>query len=188
MGRFLQILGKTFVVEHLYGSKYAPHIGKYYLPYVYVKAMLFAAGADELAHHERQYIQGLVEILLPSHDAQAIENRLEIAQFIEAVSPGKSSENISSFLSGSMLTSPVLSRVLVYDAICAASADGHYSLEERQHVLRVGKQLGISENVRMKMERICEGEHRTAARKATLLCALKKPRAGLPTPSGSSSQ
>lgn len=172
MGRFLQILGNTFLVEQLYGSKYSPHIGKFYLPYVYVKAMLYAAGADELATSERQYIQGLAEILLPVNDAQCIETRLEVVQFIEAVPQGKSNENISSFLSGSMLTSPVLSRVLIYDAVRAASADGVYSLQEQEHVHRVCKQLGISENVRMRIEAISEKENILADRKKKLFSRL----------------
>lgn len=371
MGRFRQILGNTFLVQQLYGSKYAPHIGKFHIPYAYVKAMLFAASADDLAPPERRYIEGLVEILLPASDAQMIENRVEIVLFIEAVptssnhnsqnhhssgssgsgsslgensssaagsakgdatsssaspppysaasssssssssfrgtsslgaqpppppadaareevattttasaattstdsnvssspfsyigieddesmlppsfyaaykaqhptlvidchrdlrqpkqpqqpsslpSPSFSSlssrpppapsstnhtvtatsgsssnnssattttttansnntdatndKNISTFLSGSMLTSPVLSRVLLYDAIRAASADGVFSAEERDHVRRVSKQLGISENVRLKLEKISERETELVKRKSALLSRI----------------
>lgn len=168
MGRFLKILGDTFLTEHLYGSKYFPNLGKYFSPYIYVKAMIYAAGADELSLKERQYIQGLVEILLPNNNAQAIENRLEIVSFVEATVPN-SEENISSFLSGSMMTSPVLSRVLIYDVVRAATADGEYSKQEREHVHRVCKQLGITENIRKAIEEVSEREQQVAARKRDLL-------------------
>lgn len=170
MGRFLQIIGNTFLVQQLYGSKYTPNIGRFFLPYVYVKAMLFAAGADELHPAERHYVQGLVETLLTGCDPQSIENRLELTQFIEAVPKRQSKgENISSFLSGSTLASPVLSRVLLYDAIRSAAADGEFSAEEQDHVMRVSKQLGIPESVKMSIESICRREMELNARKERLL-------------------
>lgn len=171
MGRFLTILGHTFLTEHLYGSKYFPNLGKYFYPYIYVKAMIYAAGADDLSLQERQYIQGLVEILLPNSNAQTIENRLEIVHFVEAAVPN-SAENISSFLSGSMMTSPILSRVLMYDVVRAASADGEYSKQEKEHVHRVCKQLGITENIRKSIEEVSDREQQVAARKRALLFRL----------------
>jgi hypothetical protein len=171
MGRFLKILGDTFLTEHLYGSKYFPNLGKYYFPFIYVKAMIYTAGADELSLKERQYIQGLAEILLPNNNAQAIENRLEIVSFVDTAIPN-SEEHISSFLSGSMMTSPVLSRVLIYDVVRAAAADGEYSKQERENVHRVCKQLGITENIRKAIEEVSEREQQIATQKRDLLFRL----------------
>eukprot|EP00758_Cryptobia_borreli_P009059 Tbor_TRINITY_DN5442_c1_g20::TRINITY_DN5442_c1_g20_i1::g.25151::m.25151 len=197
-GRFIPYISRAWLSHHLYGWKFAPSIAKFAYPYVYLKAILYIASADDLHNNERRYIQGLVEVLLAETDP-------DMMQFIEVygrcdtagVSSSSQSAQICtssaeealpenspplqdsssscaevlppSFISGSMLTSPVLSRVLLYDAVKAATADRNYTECERVHVYSIGKQLGIPESVTSRIETIAEREMILAVRKRALL-------------------
>jgi hypothetical protein len=169
MGRFLQVLGSGFLVQQLYGSRYAPHVGMFNMPHVYVKAMIYGAGADELTAPERQYVRGLVELLLSA--IEKYDDRMDLLQFIDAL-PSKQAacvDSVIEFLSGSLSASPSVSRVMLYDAIKAACADGEYDTREAVHVHHVAKQLGVAENVTVDLENIVLKEQELSRRKENLL-------------------
>ncbi len=186
MPRFLAVLGRSFLVQNLYGSRYAPHIGTFSLPFVYIKAMLYSASADNVNGAERQYVQGFIDVIFPTGDQHEYENKIALQQLVHAYptagnsaqeSPTSSppaakaakSESVSSFLSGSMLTNPVLARILLYDSIRTASEDGCYTHVEQENAAKISKQLGISEAVTNRIEAIVSAEVRLANRKKALL-------------------
>ena len=195
MPRFLGVLGRSFLVQNLYGSRYAPHIGTFSLPIVYIKAMLYSAAADQVNEPERQYVQGFLDVIFPTSDQYEYENKIELKQIVDAyqsvgsrqmvpaalasdgtpLSSGTGSnqvkqqtENVSSFLSGSMLTNPVLARILLYDSIRTAAEDGTYSHAEQENAAKVSKQLGIAEVVTNRIEAIAAAEVKLAHRKRAL--------------------
>ena len=163
MKQFVQCIATGWLNRQLYGWKFAPSIANFDYPYIYLKAMLYIAGADTLDVHEKRQIQGHIEVLLPKMDS-------DIMTFVEnyaANSPAPIAP--SSFISGTMLTSPVLARVLLYDAVRAAFADGVYAPKERDHVYNVGKQLGIPDTITYKIETIAERELAVTRKKRRLL-------------------
>jgi len=177
-GRFSNVLRTTFIAQFLYGTKFAPHIGTFPYPHVYVKAMLYSAGADGIEVQERAYIQGLIDVLFPVDDQQQSETKIELVHFVEVASsvpqdvewsPSSSTATVASFLSGSMMTSPTLSRILLYDAVKAAVADGEYSPLEQEHVAKVSRQLGIPHLVTSRIETIATAETNFSARKEAML-------------------
>jgi hypothetical protein len=192
MSRFLNVLGKSFLVQNLYGSRYAPHIGTFALPVVYIKAMLYSASADQVNSAERKYVQGFIDVIFPSGDQQEYENKIALQQIAHAYQtstpsavpvattssqPGSAvslakkpkAESVTSFLSGSMLTNPVLARILLYDSIRTAAEDGSYTHVEQENAAKISKQLGISEAVTNRIEAIAAAEVRLANRKRDLL-------------------
>ena len=163
MGRFVQVIARTWLSQELYGHKYAPSIATYTSPYLYVKAMLYTASADVLDKVERRYIQGMIEVLLSDPDPEII-HFVEHFQIRDPELVGS-----SSFLSNSMVTSRSMARVLVYDALRTATADGVYDPAEKVHVYRVSRQTGISDSVTAKLEDISVRELRLSQRKRELL-------------------
>lgn len=167
MASFLSVISRTFLANQLYGWKYAPHIGTFSEPYVYVKAMLFTAGADRLDHVERAYIQGLVENLFPESDS-------EISNFVEHFPATQSSLSVANFLSGAIIGSPVFARILLYDSVRAAISDEEFSKNERASVFKVAKQLGVGEKTTHEIERLVLKEAEISDRKRSLLLSGKK--------------
>lgn len=89
--RYLPIVGRAFLVEFLYGSKYSPHIGTYRMPYLYVKALLLCATGNGLSQAECRHVHGLIESLLPSNMSEDNLTKLELLQFVDSVPLGLAS-------------------------------------------------------------------------------------------------
>lgn len=68
----LESVGRVFVLERLYGGKYAPHIGTSSLPLVYLKVLLSATcvGDAGVQASQQQYLLGLLSMCLPSVTAE----------------------------------------------------------------------------------------------------------------------
>lgn len=174
MGRFLGVLGRSFLVQNLYGSRYAPHIGTFPLPHVYVKAMLYSAASDTINETERRYVQGFVDVVFPCAEQQQYENKMELVHFVESFRKNSADDVVNiSFLSGSMMTNPVLARILLYDSIRTCAEDGVYSQPEQVSAARISKQLGIPEVITNKIEAIAQSEVALRERKMALLLNRK---------------
>lgn len=91
--RYVPVVGRAFLVEALYGSKYSPHIGTYEMPYLYVKSLLFCATGRGLAEPEGRHVHGLVEVLLPSNLSEDNLTKLELLQFVDSVPLGVEEED-----------------------------------------------------------------------------------------------
>lgn len=87
------MVGRAFLVELMYGSKYSSHIGTYAMPFVYVKTILLCASGRGLEHRESNYIHGLIELLLPSNVSQDNLTKFELMQFVDAMPAGSSEGN-----------------------------------------------------------------------------------------------
>ncbi|CCW68310.1 unnamed protein product [Phytomonas sp. Hart1] len=64
---------------------------------------------------------------------------------------------------------PALSRILLYDAVCACVADNVYTAKERERVALVATQIGLSPSVREPIERLALQEKALSNRKRVLL-------------------
>lgn len=163
MGRFTSVIARTWLAEQQYGWRFAPHIGTFSLPYVYAKTMLYAAGADELRSQERTHIYGLAEVMLCKPDG-------DLLYFIENFPKDSNSTNSASIgLSNAAVRAPSVSRILLYDTLRAAIADGDYDQMEKVHVHRVVRHLGIPDGVASKIEEVALKEMELGKRKAALL-------------------
>lgn len=180
-GLFAPFVARTWLCHHLYGWKFAPNIASYDKPFGYVKSMLFTATADSLSSTERRYIQGLVEVLGVSSVNSAhddVATYTDLINFVEHApryndTSATTDSSPAAFLSGAMSSSPVLSRVMLYDAVRAATADGIYDGKEQAHVQKVGKQLGIPRDVVRNIELLAKKEAVVAGRKRMLLLGRK---------------
>lgn len=97
--RYIPVVAGAFLLELLYGSKFAPNFGNFPMPFIYVKSILLCASAREerrpldvdgkggyitqrgLGPQEAQYLLGLIEWLIPSSESTT---KVELSQFIEA--------------------------------------------------------------------------------------------------------
>lgn len=83
--RYVPIVGRTFLVEQLYGSKYSPHLGTSQMPFVFVKTLLLCASGQGLSGSESRYIRGLIESLLPSGVSEGNLTTQELMQLVDAM-------------------------------------------------------------------------------------------------------
>lgn len=164
MSRFIPVIARTWLAQQIYGWRFAPNINTCDNPYVYVKAMLYTAGADDLQSKERAHIQGLLDVMLVDSDP-------DLMQFVEHFSCDETID-VKYFL-GRTAMSKILARVLLYDAVKAACSDGVYNQKERKHVHYVAKELGVPDERLRRIERISMREGVLATRKAEL---LRRPR------------
>lgn len=160
MSLFVPVVARTWLATQFYGWRFAPNISTCDSPYVYVKAMLYTAGADDLQSKERAYIHGLVDVMLTEPDP-------ELMQFVEHYACDDSVD-VKYFLGRTMM-STVLARVLIYDAVKAACSDGVYDTNERKHVHSVAREVGVPDERLKRIERIALREGVLATRKADLL-------------------
>lgn len=162
MGRFTSVIARSWLAEQQYGWRFAPNIGTSSSPYVYTKTMLYAAGADELCSQERRHIQGLVEVMLCEPDA-------DLMHFIENYQGNNGPVSYAG--TNEAVRSPSVARILMYDTMRAAIADGDYDQKEKVCVHRVVKQLGIPDTLAQKIEELALREQELNCRKASLLKA-----------------
>ena len=159
--QLLSVISRVWFAQQMYGWKYAPNITTYAFPYVYAKALLFAVSQNNLCTPERQHVTALVEV---TSDDRELRQFVENYQF-------EGNIKVASFISGSTLVSPALARVIVYEAVTAAAADGLYVDKEKDNVAQVAKQLGVPKAVVAHIEELCMRERKVTAKKKQLLCA-----------------
>lgn len=176
-GRFAPFVGRGWLCHLLYGWKFAPNIATFERPFGYVKAMLFAATADDLSGPERRYVLGLVEVFMSgggiiqqSGYYEDPVNINDLINFIEHAPAQRISSEVSpsSFSAGAM-HSPILAKVMLNDAIRGAAADGVYDAREQDHVRHVSKQIGVPNDVVERIELLVQKEALIAAHKRQLL-------------------
>ena len=122
----------------------------------YFKALLvFARGDGVLSERERSWVVGFAALLGHSD---------EFLQFVHSYS---ADDNIDELIE-ELNASQEAQRALLYDAICACTADGYHELEQ-QRIHRVAKSLGIPDNVIVRIEALVTSELELTAVKRQIL-------------------
>lgn len=175
--RFSPYVARCWLCHLMYGWKFAPSIATFERPFGYVKAMLFAASADELSGPERRYVLGLVEVFVAGggimQQSGSYEDPVNINDLITFIEHApaqrlKTEVRPQTFSTGAM-RSPLLAKIMLYDAVRAATADGVYDALEQEHVGLVGKQLGVPKDTVGRIELLAKKEGIIAAHKRSLL-------------------
>jgi len=122
----------------------------------YFKALLvFARGDGVLSAKERSWIVGFAALLGHSD---------EFLQFVHSYSADDNIYDLIEELSASQDAQ----RALLYDAICACTADGYHA-QEQQRIHQVAKTLGISDEVVERIEALVTAELALTADKREIL-------------------
>ena len=131
--------GVLWLINQLYGIKTIPPAQDYE---TFIKAALICAKGDGvLAPKERNWVVGR---------AAALRNPgYELAKNYPA------DEDLLEVISSSSTVNKTGRRLIIYVAIQASTADGHYHDEERTKILQMAKYLGIEEDVVNEIEEIC---------------------------------
>lgn len=144
--------------------------------------MLYSATADELSGAERRYVLGLVEVFMSGGGTiksgyyEDPVNINDLINFIEHAPAQRIATEVtpSTFSTGTM-QSPILAKIMLYDAVRAAAADGIYDTREQDHVHQVGKQLGVPHDVIDRIEVLATKEALIAMHKRCLLLGRPVP-------------
>ncbi|KAG8349130.1 hypothetical protein ERJ75_001237100 [Trypanosoma vivax] len=189
-------IGYTFMVDFLYGSRYAPHIGSCSSPYAYVSTILSCTSNNKCTDtqkRQREYICGLVEHLVTATTEEGKQSKLGLLRLVNAMptcsdhtslsdrgggdggsnrcGPGGRGLQTSEFKS-TKNTSPLpaaLSHILLYDAMYVCMENGEYIPAARENVERVAARLGVSHRAREVIENVVRREQNVAERKRRLL-------------------
>tara|TARA_B110000503_G_scaffold138954_1_gene226185 strand:+ start:669 stop:1163 length:495 start_codon:yes stop_codon:yes gene_type:complete len=118
----------------------------------YFKALLvFARGDGILSAKERSWVVGFAALLGHSD---------EFLQFVHSYS---ADDNIDGLLE-ELSASQDAQRALLYDAICACTADGYHQ-QEQQRIHQVAKKLGVPDDVIARIEALVVAEQALTAEK-----------------------
>jgi hypothetical protein len=164
--RFVPIIARTWLAQQTYGWRFAPCIDTVSAPFLYVKIIIFAVGAETLQTSERAHIRGLVEVMMEDPEPDLLNF---VEHYTYTLRPGSTSPTFLTATSSSSLGSPTLARVLIYDAVSASCADDDYDSIERANVARVAHQFALPTDRVHQIERLVMREVEIRQRKSKLL-------------------
>jgi hypothetical protein len=162
--RFIPCISRSWLVEELYGWRHAPSIAACRVPYVYAKAMLYAAGAGPSKAQYRDYVTGM----LSAHLAGGMD--ADLLQFVNHFDRASqiSAPEFSAAVGVRRLPT-VNARVIVYDAVSTAIADGALDGDAASDVTAVAKELGVTAKCARRIASLCEREATLLAKRRSLL-------------------
>ena len=169
--RFIPTIARTWLTQQIYGWPFAPTIDNFDGPYTYAKALLFAAGGDEVAPSERQHVIGLVEVLMTSSNDEDQADLLTLVQHWSS-SPGDSATNVISAAASS--TEPMVTRIMLYDAVNACCADDTYDPLEKANVAKVSTFFSVPRNRLRQIEELALREVALRKRKVDVLSKKRR--------------
>jgi hypothetical protein len=171
--RFIPTISRGWLMEEVYGWRQAPSIAACRVPYLYAKAMLFAAGAGSATtgtQRKREYVAGM----LGAHFAGAADaDLLQFVNYFDRTAqpdPPSFEAARTGLRKGVRRGLPgVNARVIVYDAVRTATATGALSTSAAADVAAVASELGVSAIAAKRIATLCDREASLELRRRKLL-------------------
>uniref|UniRef100_A0A7S1QGU3 Uncharacterized protein n=1 Tax=Neobodo designis TaxID=312471 RepID=A0A7S1QGU3_NEODS len=148
--RFLGAISRAWLAEEVYGFRAAQSVAQCQMPFLYAKALLVAAGGRA----------GPVAGLLNAHFAGAVDTEL-----MTFVSHFDAQDIGAAALENSARIAPANARVVVYDALTAATANGASTLQAS----KIAAELGVEPATAEQLADICDREASIEARRRKML-------------------